>query len=67
VRVPLGQDLVDGRHDQPVAQDLVGVLHPGFVQILDLFGDQSVAKAALRPAGFNHAAPPPRSGDCQAR
>jgi hypothetical protein len=52
--MPLGQSFVDRRHDLLVAQYLIGVLHPRFVQILDFLGDQPVAKAALRPPRLNH-------------
>jgi hypothetical protein len=37
-----------------VAQHLIGVLHPLFVQILDLLGNQPVAKDALRPPRLDH-------------
>jgi len=44
LRMPLGQGLVDRRHDLLVAQHLIGVLHPLFVQILDFLGNQPVTK-----------------------
>src|SRR5467141_2184369 len=52
--MPLGQGLVDRRHDLLVGQHPIGVLHPRFVQILDLLGNQPVTKAALCPPGLNH-------------
>src|SRR5215510_1406827 len=55
LRMPLGQGLVDCRHDLRVAEQLVGVLHPRLVQIFDFLGDQPVAEAALRTMRLNHA------------
>jgi hypothetical protein len=52
--MPLGQGLVDGRHDFLVRQYLIGVFHPVFVQILHFVGDQTVTKGALRPPRLNH-------------
>src|SRR5712664_2742552 len=54
LRMPLGQGLIDRRHDVLVAQHLIGVLHPLFVQILDFLGNQPVTKAALRPPCLDH-------------
>jgi hypothetical protein len=53
--MPLGQGLIDRRHDLRVGEQLVGVLHPRFAQILDFLGDQPVTEAALRTMGLNHA------------
>jgi hypothetical protein len=47
--MPFGQSLVDRRHDLLVAQHLIGVLHPLFVQILDLLGNRPSALNATRP------------------
>src|ERR1700737_2947037 len=52
--MPLGQGLVDRRHDLLVPQHPIGVLHPLFEQVLDLLGNQPVTKGALRPPGLNH-------------
>src|SRR5438309_10581329 len=54
LRMPLGQGLVDRRHDLLVAQHPIGVLHPLFVQILDFLGNQPVTKGALRPPCLDH-------------
>jgi len=54
-RMPLGQGFVNRRHDLRVGEQLIGVLHPRLVQILDFIGDQPVAEAALCAVGLNHA------------
>src|ERR1700730_17333599 len=53
LRMPLGESLVDRRHDLLVGQHPIGMLHPLFVQILDLLGNQPVTKAALCPPRLN--------------
>jgi hypothetical protein len=50
----LRQSLVDRYNQLLVTQHLVCVLHPMFPQVLDLVGDQPVAKAELRPTHLNH-------------
>jgi hypothetical protein len=57
--MPLGQGLVDRRHDLQVAEQLIGVLHPRFVKVLGLLSDQPVAEAALRTIRPNPAKPEP--------
>ena len=55
LRMPLGQGLVDHRHDFRVAEQLIGMFHPRFVQVFHFLGDQPVAEAALPAMGLNHA------------
>ena len=55
--MPLGQGLVDRRHDLRVAEQLIGVFHPRLMQILHFFGDQPIAEATLRTMRLNHASP----------
>ena len=50
----LAQGVVHGRHDLLIRQHLIGVPHPVFAQIAHLFGDQSVAEAALGAPHLNH-------------
>jgi hypothetical protein len=46
--MPLGQSFVDRRHDLLVAQYLISVLHPRFVQILDFLGSPSPKLRCVR-------------------
>jgi hypothetical protein len=60
--VPPGEGLVHHRDDLRVFQHLVGLAHPGFVQIGDLDRDQPVGETALRPPPLNRA---PGSAPCR--
>jgi hypothetical protein len=55
LRMPLGQRLVHCCDNLRVTEQLIGVFHPRFMQVLHFFGDQSVTEAALRTVCLNHA------------
>src|ERR1017187_458802 len=48
------QSLVHGRDQLLVLQHLVGMCHPLFAQIADLFSDETFAEVKLLPARLNH-------------